>query len=143
MSRSPSTAFPREQLRQKAGTATGSLDVTDFVVDSPMVVLALRGALDMDSCPILQARLARALTLYRPPLLAIGLNDLTSIDSFGLTVLLATGQHVQAVGGRLVVFAADCFTLKTFRDRGLYDLLDVRPTLAEAVRELRASQRNG
>ncbi|WP_171074769.1 STAS domain-containing protein [Nonomuraea basaltis] len=119
------------------------LDVTEFLVDCRVVVVTVRGVLDLDSCPVLQVRLAHAVALRQPPRLAIDLSGLTSADSFGLTVLLATERHVRSAGGRLVVCEPGDLLWRTFRDRGLDRVLDTRQTLAAAVRDLQDGRRAG
>ncbi|MEZ7132578.1 STAS domain-containing protein [Nonomuraea sp. AD125B] len=112
------------------------LEVGDRPAGDRVVVVTVRGPLDMDTCPVLQDALARALTVRDPPLLAIDLSGLTSADSYGLTVLLATERHVRTTGGGLVVFGVGPLPRRIFRDRGLDRFLDIQPTLAEAVRRL-------
>ncbi|PZG18518.1 STAS domain-containing protein [Nonomuraea aridisoli] len=102
-----------------------------------IVVVEVAGALDMDACPQVQARLGQALSLHDPPLVALGVGGVTSADSFGLTVLLAADRHARASGGRMVAYAAGLTLRKTLRDRALDGVLDLRPSLAEALRALR------
>ncbi|QYC41043.1 Anti-sigma F factor antagonist [Nonomuraea coxensis DSM 45129] len=117
-------------------SAGGRLEIGDRVTGDRVVVVTVRGPLDLDTCPALQVALARALTVREPPLLAIDLSGLTSADSYGLTVLLATERHVRTAGGGLVVFGVGPLPRRIFRDRGLDRFLDIQPTLAEAVRRL-------
>ncbi|MFG2077112.1 STAS domain-containing protein [Nonomuraea maritima] len=105
-----------------------------------VVVVEVSGALDMDTCPALQERLGRALSLHHPPLLALGLGGVTCADSYGLTVLLAADRHARDRGGRMVAYAAGLTLRKTLRERGVDRVLDVRPALADALRELRAAR---
>ncbi|MEU4515193.1 STAS domain-containing protein [Nonomuraea wenchangensis] len=119
-----------------SASANRRLEVGDRPAGDRVVVVTVRGPLDMDTCPVLQDALARALTVREPPLLAIDLSGLTSADSYGLTVLLATERHVRTAGGGLVVFGVGPLPRRIFRDRGLDRFLDIQPTLAEAVRRL-------
>ncbi|MFC4120510.1 STAS domain-containing protein [Nonomuraea zeae] len=115
---------------------TERLEVADFVIDFRIVVVSAGGVLDLETSPILQSRLVQALALHHPPHLVIDLSGVTYADSFGLTVLLATDRHVRSAGGRLLVCATGLVMRKTLAERGLDRVLDVRPTLAEAVRAL-------
>ncbi|MFI7611268.1 STAS domain-containing protein [Nonomuraea terrae] len=100
-------------------------------------MVEVSGALDLDACDELRARLGRALALHDPPLIALGVGGVTSADSFGLTVLLAADRHARSSGGRMVAYAAGLTLRKTLRDRALDGVLDLRPSLAEALRTLR------
>ncbi|WP_433432159.1 STAS domain-containing protein [Nonomuraea sp. CA-141351] len=119
-------------------TAPERLRISEFRIDFRVAVIAVSGELDMDTCPLLQTRLAQALTSHRPPRLAIDLSGLMSADSYGLTVLIATARHARTSGGRALVCAVGDLMLATFRQRGLDQILDLRTALAEAVSELRA-----
>ncbi|MGW0808691.1 STAS domain-containing protein [Nonomuraea sp. NPDC002799] len=114
------------------------LSVTDYHVDARIVVISVGGDLDMDTCPLLQAQLAQALDLYQPPRLVIEAGGLMIADSFGLTVLMAAHQYARSAGGRMLVCASGPLLRATFRRRGLDRLLDLRPTLAGSIQELRA-----
>ncbi|MEV3987126.1 STAS domain-containing protein [Nonomuraea sp. NPDC049758] len=74
-----------------------ALHVSVFTVDFRIVVVRVEGVLDMDSYPVLQVRLAEALTFHRPPLVAVDVSGVPSADSFGLSVLIAAEQHVHAL----------------------------------------------
>ncbi|MFI6928629.1 STAS domain-containing protein [Nonomuraea spiralis] len=109
-----------------------------FTLDFRIVVVRVEGVLDMDSYPVLQARLAEALTFHRPPLVAVDVSGVLSADSFGLSVLIAAEQHVHPLGGRLEVCAPGDALRAIFLQRGLDHVLNPRPTLAAAVRDLRS-----
>ncbi|NJP92972.1 STAS domain-containing protein [Nonomuraea sp. FMUSA5-5] len=111
----------------------GRLRITETEVDARVSVVTVGGDLDMDTCHLLQAALARA-----RPRVAIDLAALTSADSYGLTVLLATHRHAQAAGGRALVCATGDLMRALFRQRGLDRVLELRATLEEAIAELRA-----
>jgi anti-anti-sigma factor len=110
---------------------TERLRITEAELDSRATVVSVGGELDMDTCPLLQAALARA-----RPRVAIDLGALASADSYGLTVLLAMHHHARASGGLALVCGAGDLMRAAFRQRGLDRVLDLRPTLAEAVAEL-------
>ncbi|MFB4269890.1 STAS domain-containing protein [Nonomuraea sp. GTA35] len=112
---------------------TERLRISEVELDSRVTVVTVCGELDMDTCPLLQAALARAL-----PRVAIDLGALTSADSYGLTVLLAMHHHARAAGGRALVCETGDLMRALFRQRGLDRVLDLRSTLEEAVAELRA-----
>ncbi|WP_187414490.1 STAS domain-containing protein [Nonomuraea sp. PA05] len=112
---------------------TERLRITETELDSHVTVVTVSGELDMDTCPLLQSALARAL-----PRVAIDLGALTSADSYGLTVLLATHRHALELGGLALVCATGDLMRAVFRQRGLDRVLELRPTLEEAVAELRA-----
>ncbi|NUP79866.1 MAG: STAS domain-containing protein [Nonomuraea sp.] len=120
---------------------TGQLQVGVFTLDAGIVVVRVGGALDMDSYPTLQMRLAEALTFHRPPLVAVDVGGVTAADSYGLSVLIAAEQHARTLGGRMAVCAPGDLLRATFQRRGLDQVLNPRPTLAEAVRDLRAVPR--
>ncbi|NUS08606.1 MAG: STAS domain-containing protein, partial [Nonomuraea sp.] len=84
---------------------TGQLQVGVFTLDAGIVVVRVGGALDMDSYPTLQMRLAEALTFHRPPLVAVDVGGVTAADSYGLSVLIAAEQHARTLGGRMAVCA--------------------------------------
>ncbi|MGI5291953.1 STAS domain-containing protein [Nonomuraea polychroma] len=119
-------------------TATQRLQISEFQIDFRITVIAVSGELDMDTCSLLQARLAEAMTFHRPPRLVIDLSGLTSADSYGLTVLIAADQHARTSGGLVLVCAVGELMWAIFRQRGLHQFLDTRATVAEAVRDLRA-----
>lgn len=119
-------------------TATERLRVSEFQIDFRITVITVSGELDMDTCPLLQARLAQAMTFHQPPRVVIDLSGLTSADSYGLTVLIAADQHARTSGGLALVCAVGELMWAVFRQRGLHRVLDTRPTLTEAVRDLRA-----
>lgn len=118
---------------------SGELRVGMFTLDFRVVVVRLGGVLDMDSYPELQVSLAEALTLHRPPLVAVDVGELTSADSYGLSVLIAAERHAHALGGRMSVCAPGDLLRAVFQQRGLDRALNLRPTLAEAVRDLRST----
>ncbi|MCK2218831.1 STAS domain-containing protein [Actinomadura sp. ATCC 31491] len=120
----------------------GRLEVGDRPAGDQVIVVTVSGPLDLDTCPVLQAGLARALAARRPPLVAIDLSGLTSADSHGLAVLLAAERHARTAGGGLVVFGVGPLPRRIFRDRGLDRVLDIQPTPAEAVRRLERAGRD-
>jgi anti-anti-sigma factor len=130
--------FPCATKAEAAVTATERLRVSEFPIDFRITVIAVSGELDLDTCPLLQTRLAQAMTLQRPPRLVIDLSGLTSADSHGLTVLIAADRHARTSGGRALVCGVGQPMWAIFRQRGLHQVLDTRPTLAEAIRDLRA-----
>ncbi|MER7504402.1 STAS domain-containing protein [Nonomuraea pusilla] len=116
---------------------TGPLRITEFTPGFRITVLTLEGVLDLDSYPLLQVRLAGALALHEPPLVAVEVSRLLSADSYGLSVLVAADQHARTSGGGMSVCGAGDLLLATFRQRGLDGCLTLHPSLADALRDLR------
>jgi anti-sigma B factor antagonist len=90
-------------------------------------VVALRGELDMDSAPKLEATLAPLLDEQVPDVI-LDLSDLTFIDSSGLAALVIAQKQLNWQGRRLVVRSPSAPVLRVFQICDMVDYLNVTGT---------------
>jgi anti-sigma B factor antagonist len=108
----------------------GDFDIT-VSRTGDVVVVAVRGAVDMLTAPELRAALKAALATDLTALVV----DLTAVNllaSSGMSALLSA-HNTAAPDVRLAVAADGPGTSRPLRIAGLSDILDVHPTLAEAT----------
>jgi anti-anti-sigma factor len=99
--------------------------------DDPVTVVALRGALDVDSCAELPTVLTK-LTARGAVRIVVDLGGLTFCDSIGLSALVDAHRHCHQAGGYLRLAAATPFLLRTLAVVGLLRRLPVYPTVQAA-----------
>jgi anti-anti-sigma factor len=63
----------------------------------------------------------------------VDFSDVSFLDSSGLRVLLGTARRLAERGGKFVLVAKDVRVVNVVRLTGTMDMLDLRPTLAEAL----------
>lgn len=99
-------------------------------------VVAVEGTLDVSTAPALKARLL-ALCDEGVSRLVVDLSPTSTIDSSGVTVLVAIYQHLQRRGaGAMAVVVGDEHTAQRFETAGIDRLLPIARTREEALRRL-------
>jgi anti-sigma B factor antagonist len=99
--------------------------------DSPdMVVLALRGELDISSAPRVEKELAR-LEAPGPPTLVFDLSHLEFMDSTGLRIVVSGDARARQRGGRFAVVRGPEAVQRIFRITRLDERLDMVDSLGD------------
>ena len=100
-----------------------------------LVVLSVRGAVDMLSAPELIDAFCEALRKAPPGLIV----DLTGVDflaSVGMSVLVAAQEAADAMSLRFGIVADGAATSRSIRLLGIDAILTIYPTLGDVLREL-------
>jgi anti-sigma B factor antagonist len=118
------------------------MSVVEFSVktaelDGNAFVVSLTGEVDLYSAPELERALNGVVGLGGTAAV-VDLADVSFIDSTTLGILLRSHQRFEALGGRLVLVAADRRLARTFEITGLDRVLRIEGTLAEGVAALAA-----
>jgi anti-sigma B factor antagonist len=112
------------------------VQVLDFRIASSRIgstaVVAVAGEIDLHTAEQLSDTL-RSVSDDDARCVVIDLFETTMVDSAGLGVLASTAKSLRANGGTFVVAADDQRFLRTLRITGLDRLLDVQPTLTQAI----------
>jgi anti-anti-sigma factor len=95
----------------------------------PITVVALRGELDVDSCPKLPAALT-GLTARGAIRIVVDLSGLTFCDSIGLSAFVDAHRHCHHAGGYVRLAALTPFLLRSLAAVGLLNHVPIYPTVA-------------
>jgi anti-sigma B factor antagonist len=98
-------------------------------------VVTVGGEIDLATAPVVEGAIDQALA-GQPEALVIDLSSVTFLSSTGLRMLIET-QHVVAGKARLAVVADSPATSRPILLMQLNTVIDVYPTLDEAVRAVR------
>ena len=98
-------------------------------------VCSVSGELDAYTAPELRDALDDELKDEHANLI-VDLSDLGYLDSTGLGILIGTAKKCRQAGGDLAVVCARENLLKIFQISGTQEILNVMPTLEEAVARL-------
>ncbi|MBC2904179.1 STAS domain-containing protein [Streptomyces cupreus] len=101
-------------------------------VEAEATVVAVRGELDLQSAPLLTARLD-ALTAGPGPDLVLDLRDVSFVDCSGLGVLCRTRARALARHGRLRLVTESPGLLRVLRVTGLSGVFELYPRLSDAL----------
>lgn len=117
--------------------------MTDRVViasgsDEGVLVMVVRGELDLYSAPELRARLLDAIADGAASVV-LDLRETTFMDSTGLGVIVAAMKALRAQDGHLVLVNESRSIAKTLAITGLDELLTVEDTVEAAVAIARAA----
>lgn len=101
------------------------------------LVVRIDGELDLHTSPLLQERVAAALTEF-PNLrvLVVVLSNVTFIDSSGLGALLACYRDLSALGKRFVLANPQAAVRRVLQMSGILSKIDVVDSEAQAVLRL-------
>lgn len=119
-----------EQGAPRGGPGRDQLRVGVDVLDRELVV-RVAGDVDLDSATHLEQALTESAERL-PPLLVVDLTGVAYFGSAGMRVLVRLQQRCGAT--RVRVVASDQRVLRPTEITGLTEVLDVRPTLADALR---------
>jgi anti-sigma B factor antagonist len=95
-------------------------------------VLTVSGELDVYTASVLRTAVAHQLAVGRTSLV-VDVAAVPFIDSSGLGVLIGGQRHVRALDGRLRIVTDRPSTLKLLRISGLFAVLDVHASVADAL----------
>ncbi|GAA4082606.1 STAS domain-containing protein [Nonomuraea soli] len=101
-----------------------------------IVIIRLRGELDMVTAPSLRDCLTLALIEFESPMVVIDAAELTFCDSSGLSALLSGTSLTEAAGGSLVLSAVNGHLRRLLHLTGLSERFQIFPTVQEAVAHL-------
>jgi anti-sigma B factor antagonist len=96
-------------------------------------IVSARGELDAYAADPFSETLSRIAQDAGFGHIVLDLSDVTFLDSSGLRVLLGAARLASERGARLTVVASDIRVVKVVRLTGTAGVLDLRPTLAEAL----------
>jgi anti-sigma B factor antagonist len=99
------------------------------------VVLGVRGEIDISTVPQLLQALAEQERQARQALV-LDLTAVSFLDSSGLGALVGVQKEVAAAGGRLTVVCSDPKVLRIFSITRLTEVIDIVPTVDDAVASL-------
>jgi anti-sigma B factor antagonist len=88
-------------------------------------VLRVAGEIDIQTSPILEEHLQRALDLGKNSIV-VDLNEVTFLDSTGLSVLVAGFKRCQGAGGDMRIERPQPNVLRVFEITGLADAFHVK-----------------
>jgi anti-sigma B factor antagonist len=108
-----------------------SLTISTEPRDSATLI-SVRGELDLATAPELSDLTTRLLD-QGDARLVYDLSGLTFCDSTGLTVFVRAKNRVDELGGRLSLAAPSPIVHRVLDVSGLLQVLDTRPTVADAV----------
>lgn len=98
-----------------------------------VLVVRLKGELDLNTCDVLRTELERLLKLYNTPHLILNLSDVTFVDSSGLGVILGRYRQLTEEKKRLVVVALQPQVKRAFELSGLLRVIRTYASEDEAV----------
>lgn len=114
---------------------TSGLEIRDSVEDEVLIV-AVRGELDLYTAPDLRSLLLGAIQDGRTAVV-LDLRETTFLDSTALGVIIAAMKALRVRSGRLVLVNDRTSITKTLAITGLDHLLSVESVLDDAVRVAR------
>ncbi|MFJ8816977.1 STAS domain-containing protein [Amycolatopsis thermoflava] len=120
-----------EQGAPGGGPGRDQLRVGVDVLDRELVV-RVAGDVDLDSATHLEQALTESAERL-PPVLVVDLTGVAYFGSAGMRVLVGLQQRCGSAT-RVRVVASDQRVLRPMEITGLTEVLDVRPTLADALR---------
>ncbi|MCE6996367.1 STAS domain-containing protein [Saccharothrix sp. S26] len=97
-----------------------------------VVVVAVHGEVDMDTCDELRSWVVEALD-GRPGALVLDLTGVVVFGSIGLSLLIEARHRAQRCAAGFAVATDQRAVLSPLAETGVLDLLDVRPTVPEAA----------
>jgi anti-sigma B factor antagonist len=122
-------------VRWLATRTMRALAISTEEAGAPTVVIALKGEVDLYTCPELKEELLRVIA-DGATFVVVDLTETTFIDSTGLGVLIRGVERLQAEGGRLAVVCMDPNMTKVFEVTGLDRVFSVYPSRDEALAQV-------
>jgi anti-sigma B factor antagonist len=98
------------------------------------VVVTASGELDIYTADALR-NLVIEITDKGPRAIVLDLDGVTFLDTTGLAVVVGIMRRAGACGSKLIVVCTRERILRSFRTAGVLEVLDVRDTLAEALKD--------
>jgi len=95
-------------------------------------VLDVAGEVDLSTAPVLRARLDEVISGGSRRLI-VSLEEVTFMDSSGLSVLVSAFKAMREAGGRISLVCDEPTIAKIFTITGLDRILSIHTTLREAV----------
>jgi anti-anti-sigma factor len=118
-----------------------SLTISSEPRDS-VTLISVQGELDLATAPEL-AELTTRLLEQGDSRLVYDLSGLTFCDSTGLTVFVRAKNRIDELGGRLSLAAPSPIVHRVLDVSGLLQVLDTRPSVADAVAAAAGENRPG
>ena len=112
-----------------------ALDISTEQAGPATAVVALRGEVDLYTCPELKQELLRVIT-DGATLVVVDLAETTFIDSTGLGVLIRGVEWVRTEGGQLAVVCVDPNMTKVFEVTGLNRVFPIYSSREEALAQV-------
>lgn len=100
-----------------------------------VVVVAVRGSLDIDGSPMVDHRLQQTLAAGNLSCLVVDLSWVTHLDEYGMRTLLRAVDAARATGIRLRVVAGDSAALSALDAHGVRPLLPIATDVDSACSE--------
>lgn len=123
------------QPGEQRPSSTGSIAVSERLIDERTAEIAVDGELDLATAPHLKWPLLDSLKAGRTRLL-VNLSGVTFIDSTALSVLVGAHRKLPE-GARMAVVCTNPNVLRIFAVAGLDAAFDIFPTPARALEYLR------
>lgn len=114
------------------------LEIDERLTDDDVLVVTVRGELDLYSAPELRALLQREIAAGRLAIV-LDLRATAFLDSTALGVIISCMKALRIRGGRLALTSDSLSIAKTLSITGLDHLLVVEPELDAALASLRAA----
>jgi anti-sigma B factor antagonist len=122
-------------VRWLATRAVRALAISTEEAGATSVVIALKGEVDLYTCPELKQELLRVID-DGATLVVVDLSETTFIDSTGLGVLIRGVERLQSEGGRLAVVCTDPNMTKVFEVTGLNRVFSIYSSRNEALAQV-------
>jgi anti-sigma B factor antagonist len=114
-----------------------SFGLTESRLDDEVVVIAVRGELDLFTAPELRAALRQQTEAVEPPHVVVDLSACTFVDASGCQVVLRAARRLAAHHRRLAIVNTNPGTARILSVMGLDELFPVAPTRTDAAAAVR------
>jgi anti-sigma B factor antagonist len=112
-----------------------ALAITTEEIGDAIVVIGLKGEVDLYTCPELKQELLRVIN-DGATTIVVDLTETTFIDSTGLGVLIRGVERLKTEGGRLAVVCVDPNMVKVFEVTGLNRVFSISSSQEEALAQV-------
>jgi stage II sporulation protein AA (anti-sigma F factor antagonist) len=120
---------------QRIGENSMRLEVTTDLKNDVLIV-RLNGELDHHSAEHVKAELEKKIETNTFRHMLVSLENLTFMDSSGIGVLIGRYKKLKQHGGQLMLAHVDASIYRIFEMSGLFKIIDVQPTEADALKRL-------
>jgi len=100
-----------------------TLSIMTSTLASGAVEISPSGEIDVENAYTVKDAVADQLADNRPERIELNMQDVTFIDSVGISLLLTTRERLKELGGSISVTNASGMTLRTLQTSGVYDVL--------------------
>ncbi|MGQ9496960.1 MAG: STAS domain-containing protein [Desulfotomaculales bacterium] len=98
-----------------------------------VLVVRLKGEIDLNTCDVLRSELDRLLKLHNSPHLVLNLGDVVFVDSSGLGVILGRYRQLTEANKRLAIVGLQPQVKRAFELSGLLRVIRLYASEDEAV----------